>query len=419
MEVMAVKADKTRVVVTGMGAVTPLGNDLPSTWAGLVAGRCGVERITAFNPADLPVKIAGEVKNFDPTLYMDKKEARRLGSFIQYATAATYQAIEQAGLNLADEDPARVGLEMSSALGGLTTIEEQSVLLAQQGYKRVHPTLIPATLINMVPCFIGIDLHIQGPTHSSVTACATGISSLGEAMRRIVWGDAEVMLAGATESAITPLAFAGFSRLGALSARNDTPHQAITPFDLHRDGTVLGEGAAVMVLESLAHAQARSATILAEIVGYATNADAYHLAAPEPDGKGAARVMVNALRDAGLQAGQIDYIVAHGTGTPLNDTAETRAIKAVFGQQAYRIPVSALKSMTGHMLGGAGALSAVAIVQAMIKGIIPPTTGLETPDPDCDLDYVPAQARAQAVTYGMTNAFGFGGQNASIIFKKW
>lgn len=419
MDAMAVKEDRTRVVVTGMGVVTPLGNDLSSTWAGLVAGRCGIERISAFNTADLPVKIAGEVKDFDPTLYMDKKEARRLGSFIQYATAATYQAIEQAGLNPAHEDPTRVGLEMSSALGGLTTIEEQSVLLARQGYKRVHPTLIPATLINMVPCFIGIDLHIQGPTHSSVTACATGITSLGEAMRRIVWGDAEVMLAGATESAITPLAIAGFSRLGALSARNDTPHRAITPFDLHRDGTVLGEGAAVMVLESLAHAQARGAAILAEVVGYAITADAYHIAAPEPDGKGAARVMANALRDAHLQAGQIDYIAAHGTGTPLNDAAETRAIKAVFGEPAYRIPVSALKSMTGHMLGGAGALSAVAIVQAMIEGIIPPTTGLETPDPDCDLDYVPAQARVQAVTYGMANAFGFGGQNASIIFKKW
>lgn len=419
MDTMAANGNRTRVVVTGMGAVTPLGNDLSSTWAGLVAGRCGVERITAFNPADLPVKIAGEVKNFDPTVYMDKKEARRLGSFIQYAVAAAHQAVGQAGLNLAQEDPTRIGLEISSALGGLTTIEDQSVLLSQQGYKRVHPTLIPATLINMASCFIGIDLNIQGPAHSSVTACATGISSLGEAMRRIVWGDAEVMLAGATESAITPLAFAGFSRLGALSARNNTPHRAITPFDLHRDGTVLGEGAAVMVLESLAHAQARGAIILAEVAGYAMTSDAYHLAAPEPDGKGATRVMVNALRDARLTAGQIDYITAHGTGTPLNDTAETKALKAAFGEQAYGIPVSALKSMTGHMLGAAGALSAVAIVQAMGAGIVPPTIGIETPDPDCDLDYVPDRARAKAVTYGMANAFGFGGQNACIIFKKW
>lgn len=411
--------NRRRVVVTGMGAVTPIGNDLPSTWESMMNGVCGVERITAFDVADLPTKIAAAVKGFDPGLYMSRKDARRLGPFIQYAMAAAKQAIAQADLDLSQEDPTRIGLEVSSALGGLTTIEEQSVLLAEKGHKSVNPTLIPATLINMAACFIGIELNLQGPTNSSVSACATGITSMGEAMRRIVWGEVDVMLAGATESTITPVAVVGFSRLGALSSRNDTPHRAITPFDASRDGTVIGEGGAIVVLESLEHAQARGAKILAEVVGYAMTSDAHHIAAPAPDGRGASRAMKNALLDARLAGSQIDYIGAHGTGTPLNDVSETKAIKLVFGEAAYDIPVSSIKSMTGHMLGGAGALSAIAAIQAMQTGRIPPTIGLLEPDPACDLDYVPNEARSAGVTYGMANAFGFGGQNASIIFKKW
>jgi 3-oxoacyl-[acyl-carrier-protein] synthase II len=408
-----------RVVITGLGAVTPVGNDMKTTWENLVNGVSGVEKITAFDATNLPCQIAAEVKEFDPTVYMNKKDARRLGAFIQYAFASAHQAVEEAGLDFSAEDPTRIGLEVSSALGGIETIEVQSVLLDKKGFKNVHPTLIPATLINMIPCFIGIEMNIQGPTNSSVTACATGISSVGEAMRRIMWGEAEVMLSGATDSAVTPLAVVGFSRLGALSTRNNTPHRAITPFDADRDGTILGAGATVMVLESLDHAEDRGAKILAEVIGYAMTGDAHHIAAPEPNGVGATRSMVNALKDAGLEANQIDYIAAHGTGTPLNDISETLAIKRAFGDAAYNIPISSIKSMTGHMLGAAGALSCAAIVKAMQDGVVPPTVGLEKPDPKCDLDYVPNQARKIDVTYAMANAFGFGGQNASIILKRW
>jgi len=410
---------RKRVVITGMGAVTPLGNDLASTWQGLRDGVCGVERITAFDELDLPVKIAATVKGFDPDPYMSRKDSRRLAKFIQYGLASARQAVEAAGLDLAAEDPTRIGAEMSSALGGLPIIEEQSVVLHTKGYKRLNPTLIPATLINMAACFLSIDMHILGPVSAPVAACATGIAAVGEAMRRIVWGDADVMLAGAAESAVNPLALAGFSRLGALTRRDDTPKQAITPFDAGRDGTVIGEGAAVLVLESLEHAQARGAAILAEVVGYALSADAYHIAAPAPEGTGAARVMNGALQDANLQPAQISYIVAHGTGTPLNDASETQAVKATFGEAAYDIPLSSIKSMTGHMLGAAGALSVVAMVEAMRHSLLPPTIGLTHPDPDCDLDYVPTQVRPAQVEYAMANAFGFGGQNAGIVLKKW
>ena len=382
-------------------------------------GVCGVEKITAFDASDLPTQIAGAIKDFDPSLYMKKKDARRLGPFIQYAAATARQAVDQAGIDMEQEEPTRVGLEIRSALGGMAVVEEQGIVLEKMGYKSINPTLIPASLINMAACFVGIDMNIQGPTHSSVSACATGITSIGEAMRRIVWGEVDVMLAGATESTIMPLAVAGFARLGALSSRNETPHRAITPFDASRDGTIIGEGGATLVLEALDHAEARDANILAEVVGYALTGDAHHIAAPAPGGSGAARAMQNALRDAHMDGKQLDYVVAHGTGTPLNDKSETKAMKTVFGEDAYDIPVSSIKSMTGHMLGAAGAVSAVAVIQAMHDGRVPPTIGLLEPDPECDLDYVPNEARAVDVTYGMANAFGFGGQNGSIIFKKW
>ena len=411
--------NRRRVVVTGLGAVSPLGNDAASTWRGFAAGVCGVGNITRFDTAAVPAKIAAEVKNFDPAEYISRKEARRLSRFILYALASARQAQADAALDMAVEDPTRIGVEIGSALGGLPIIEAQSVTLHQKGYRRINPTLIPATLVNMAASFSSIDLHVLGPVSAPVAACATGIVAIGQAMRRIQWGEADVMFAGAADSAITPIAVLGFHRLGALTARNDTPERAITPFDAKRDGTVLGEGAAVLVLESLSHAQTRGAKILAEVTGYATTADAFHVAAPAPDADGATRAIVGAMRDADISPAEIGYIAAHGTGTPLNDAAETRAIKRACGDAAANIPISSQKSMVGHTLGAAGALASLAAVQVLQTGTIPPTIGLHTPDPDCDLDYVPNVARQGDVQYAMANAFGFGGQNAVIIFKKW
>ena len=408
-----------RVVVTGLGAVTPVGNDAATTWQNLVDGVCGVDKITRFDVSTLPVKLAAEVKDFDPTQYMSRKDARRLSRFVHFALASARQAAMDAALDFSVEDPTRIGVEIGSALGGVPIIEAQSVLLHTQGFRRVNPILIPASLSNMGACFTSIDMNILGPVNTPVAACATGIVSVGEAMRRIVWGDADVMFAGAADSTVNSLAVMGFHRLGALSSRNDAPKRAITPFDAERDGTVIGEGAAVLVLESLTHAQARGAAILAEVVGYALTADAYHIAAPLMSGDGAARAMTGALQSANLNPNQVDFIVAHGTGTPLNDAAETTATKIAFGDVAHKIPISGIKGMTGHMMGAAGALSCLTAVKAIQTGVVPPTVGLENPDPRCDLDYVPNVARRVDVRVAMANAFGFGGQNASIIFKKW
>ncbi|MFQ5614213.1 MAG: beta-ketoacyl-ACP synthase II [Anaerolineae bacterium] len=410
---------RPRVVITGMGAISSLGNNLASTWQGLVEGRCGVGPITAFDASRYLTRIAAEVKDFDARDYMDRRDARRTSAFIHYALAAAREALAAADLDLDREDKTRVGLEIGSALGGVQVTEEGRLLLEQRGPRAINPTLLPAVLINMAPCYLAIHFGIQGPASSTVTACTTGISAIGEAMRRVAWGDADVMIAGGSESIITPLAIASFSRLGALSTRNDTPERAITPFDAERDGTVLGEGAAVVVLESLDHALGRGAKILAEVVGYALTVDAYHLAKPDPGGLAAARAMTQALREAGLTAASLDYIAAHGTGTILNDAAETTALKAALGQRAYHIPVSSVKSMTGHMLGASGAMSVVSIVQAMQTGWLPPTAGYERPDPACDLDYVPNQARKLDVSVGMANSSGFGGQNASLVLKRW
>ncbi len=408
-----------RVVVTGMGAVSPLGNDVPATWDGLVRGRCGVGYISQFDTTDFPTKIAAEVRDFDPTRYTGRKNTRRMSRFILMALASAVQAADDAALDMAAEDPTRVGVEIGSALGGLPTIEAQSVILHRDGYRKLNPTLIPSTLVNMGACFTGINFNILGPTSSPVAACATGIVAIGEAARRIMLGDVDMMFAGAADSTINPLAVLGFQRLGALTARNDTPERAITPFDASRDGTVLGEGAAVLILESLAHAQARGARILAEVVGYAITADAFHISAPAPDATGATRVMQNAIRSAGISPADVGYIAAHGTGTPLNDTSESAAIKKALGAAAGKVLVSSQKSMMGHTLGAAGALASVAVIKTLETGIVTPTIGLETPDPACDLDYVPNVARRADVRFGMANAFGFGGQNASIIFKKW
>ncbi|RME72179.1 MAG: beta-ketoacyl-[acyl-carrier-protein] synthase II [Chloroflexi bacterium] len=416
---MFTNGNRRRVVITGMGMVSPLGNDLESTWQAMMRSECGIETITRFDVSDFPCRLAAFVKDFDPRLYMDKRDARRMAQFVQFAAAAAQQAITDAGLDLSQEDPTRVGVEIGSALGGADVVEEQRLVLETKGIKKINPTALPALLINMPSCFVSIQHNLQGPVGAPVSACATGISGIGEAMRRIVWGDADVMIAGSTESAITPLIVGAFGRLTALSSRNDTPKRALTPFDASRDGTVVGEGAAVVVLESLEHAQARGATILAEVKGFALTGDAYHISSPREDGSGAARAMSGALKDAGIEPHQVDYIAAHGTGTPMNDPIETQAIKTVFGEAAYDVAISSIKSMTGHTLGAAGALSAVAAVKAMLEGYIPPTINLEEPDPACDLDYVPNVPRQAEVNVALVNGFGFGGQNACLVLQKW
>jgi 3-oxoacyl-[acyl-carrier-protein] synthase II len=402
-----------------MGMVSPLGNDLPTSWQGMMRGECGVEPITKFDTTDFPSTIAAAVKNFDPLNYMEKRDARRMAPFLHFAMAATQEAIAEANLDFAREDPHRIGAEIGSAIGGADVVEEQRLILQEKGAKKVNPTAIPALLINMPGCFVAITYNIRGPVNASVTACATGISGIGEGMRRIVWGDADVMLVGGTESAITPVTVSAFGRLTALSRRNETPKRAITPFDAHRDGTVVGEGAGVMVLESLEHAQARGAKILAEVKGYSLTSDAFHISSPREDGSGAARAMQNALKDGNLEPHQVDYIAAHGTGTPMNDAIETKAIKMAFGEAAYDIPISSIKSMTGHTLGAAGALSAIAAVKGMHEGYLPPTINLDTPDPECDLDYIPNTPRPAEIKVAMANGFGFGGQNASVVLQKW
>jgi 3-oxoacyl-[acyl-carrier-protein] synthase II len=410
---------RRRVVITGMGAVTPLGNNVESTWAAMMRGECGVEPITRFDTTDFPCTIAAFVKDFNPLDYLDKRDVRRMSAFSHFAVAAAQQAITDAGLDLSREDPTRIGVEVGSGIGGANVVEEESLLMAQKGPRRVNPTTVPALLVSMPSCFIAIQNNILGPVNASVSACATGVSGIGEAMRRIVWGEADVMLAGGTDSAITPLVVNAFGRLTALSSRNDTPKRAITPFDAHRDGTVLGEGAGVVVVESLEHAQARKARILAEVKGYSLTSDAFHISSPREDGSGAARAMRNALNESGFKAEALDYIGAHGTGTPMNDAIETKALKLAFGEAAYDIPISSVKSMTGHMLGAAGTISAIAAIKAMHEGFLPPTINLETPDPECDLDYVPNTSRPAEVRVAMANGFGFGGQNASIILEKW
>lgn len=416
---MSMNGNRKRVVVTGMGAITPLGSDLNSTWAAMMRGECGVEKIDRFDTTDFPSKIAAFVKDFDPLDYLSKRDARRMSPFLHFAIGAAQQAIEQAGLDFQHEDPHRIGVEVGTAIGGSNVVEEQRLTLETQGPRKVNPTTIPALLVNMPGCFISITHNLRGPVSASVSACATGISGIGEGMRRIVWGDADVMLVGGTEAAITPLVISAFGRLTALSTRNDTPKRSITPFDASRDGTVIGEGAGVMVIESLEHAQARGAKILAEIKGYGLTSDAFHISSPREDGDGAARAMRRALDDAALPPEAVDYIGAHGTGTQMNDSIETQAIKTTFGEAAYDVAISSIKSMTGHTLGAAGALSAIAAVQSILTGNIPPTINLENPDPACDLDYVPNHPRQANVNVAMASGFGFGGQNASIVFKKW
>lgn len=409
----------SRVVVTGIGAVTPLGHTWPETWRNLVGGVSAGRRIAHFDPTDFPTQIACSVTDFRPENYMDAKEAKRLGAVTQYGWAAAQEAWAAAGLDMAHEDSDRVGIEMGSAFGALDIVEEQVLVLDKGGPRRIKPTLGPSVLISTTPCYISINMGITGPIDSRMSACATGITSLGDAMRRLQRGEVDVMIAGGTDAFQTPLMMASFSRLGAMSTRNDEPATACRPFCFTRDGLILGEGATVMVLETLEHAQARGARILAEITGVGLSSDAYNLAAPEPSGAGAAKAMRYAMREAGISGSDVDFIAAHGTATRLNDSSETAAIKLALGEAAYDARISSVKSMVGHMMGAAGTISAAAIVGAIQDGVVPPTINYHEPDPECDLNYVPNTAQARPVDVGMCNAFGFGGQNASMVVQRF
>lgn len=408
-----------RVVITGLGAVSPLGLDVESTWAGMLAGRSGVGLITEYDPSDLPSQMAATIKDFTPEPYLSQREARRLGRLTQLGIVATEQAMADARLKLADEDPTRVGIEMGSAFGALSIVEEQSWLGRSRGARAINPVVAPSVLITTTPCYMAIRYGIQGPVNSVVVACATGVVSIGEAARRIRDGDADVILAGGTDSYLTPLIMFSFSKLGAMSTRNDSPETACRPFDMDRDGMVIGEGAVTMVLESLEHAQARGATILAEVGGLGFTSDAYNMAAPDPAGLGAGRAISIALTKSGLQPEDIDYVAAHGTATKLNDNGETNAIKRALGEHAYEIPISSIKPMIGHTMGAAGTFGVFTLVKAIQTGWVPPTINYATPDPECDLDCVPNTARQVHVDAGVANAFGFGGQNGALVIKRF
>lgn len=408
-----------RVVITGMGAITPLGHSWAETWRNLVAGVSAGRRVTHFDPTDYPTQFACSVTDFEPARYMDAKEAKRLGTVTQYAWVATQEAVANSGLNLDHEDKDRVGIEMGSAFGALDLLEQQVLALDRGGPRRIKPTVGPSVLISTTPCYIAINLGVTGPVDSRMSACATGITSLGEAMRRLQRGEVDVMIAGGSDAFQTPLMMASFSRLGAMSTRNDNPATACRPFCATRDGLILGEGATVMVLETLEHAQARGAAILAEITGLGLSSDAYNMAAPEPTGVGAAKAMKYALREAAIEGSEIDFVAAHGTATRLNDSSETAAIKLALGEAAYDTRISSVKSMVGHMMGAAGAISAAAIVGAIQDGVLPPTINYVEPDPECDLNYVPNHAEQRRVDIGICNAFGFGGQNASMVIERF
>ena len=408
-----------RVVITGMGVVSPLGMETDEIWDGLLKGRSGVGPMPYFDASQFTTRFAACVKDFDVTQYMNPREAKRMDRFTQFAVVASGRAIEHAGLDLSREDLTRIGVEIGTAIGGWGGIERQSVILREKGQRRINPIFLPMVIVNMAACQVGIYFGLKGPTSSPVAACATGLVAVGEAMWRLRMGEADVMLAGGTESIDAPLGIAAFGRLGALSTRNEDPERACRPFDLDRDGTVLGEGSVVFVMETLEHARARHANILAEVLGYGLTGDAYHVAAPDPSGDGGARAMQTAIDASGLVASEIDYVAAHGTGTQLNDASETAAIKTVFGDGAYRTPISSNKSSVGHMLGAAGAFSIMVLIKTFQDNVIHPTANLETPDPECDLDYVPGEPREVRVDTAIANAFGFGGQNASVVLTRF
>ncbi len=410
---------RKRVVVTGLGCICPVGNDVQSMWENILAGISGVDTITHFDPSEYKSKIAAEVKGFDASARFGSRESRRMDRFTQFAVEAAEQACLDAGLAINDNNRRRIGAIVGSGIGGLGTLFEQMQVYIERGPMRVSPFLVPMMIPDTSGGMIAIHLGIQGPNMAIVTACATGTNAIGEAAEVIRRGHADVMFAGGSEAAIVPIAMAGLNVMTALSTRNDDPKRASRPFDLNRDGFVMGEGAAILLLESEEFARSRGATILAEISGYGVTNDAYHISAPAENGSGAAQCMRMALDDGGLNPTNIDYINAHGTSTPLNDKSETAAIKTVFGEQAYRVPISSTKSMTGHLLAASGAVEAVIGVKVLGNQILPPTINYETPDPECDLDYVPNTARPAKVERMMSNSFGFGGHNATIILSRY
>lgn len=410
---------KRRVVITGMGAITPIGCDVPTFWRNLTAGKSGISVIDNMDVSEYPAKIAGLVKDFDPAPYIEKKEIRRLDRFAQFAVAAATQAIRDAKLEITPDNAGRVGVYIGSGIGGIHTLLDNYRVLLERGPRRVSPVVVPMMIANIASGQISIMFGLRGPNSSPISACATGTHAIGDAFKIIERGAADVMVAGGSEAAVVDLSLAGFSNAKALSTRNDEPERASRPFDRDRDGFVMAEGSGVVVLEELEHALARGAHIYAEIIGYGMSGDAYHVTAPEPEGTGAMAAMRQAIEDAGIEPEEIQYINAHGTSTELGDQLETLAIKRLFGDHAYRLCVSSIKSMVGHLLGAAGGVEAIATAKAIEDGIVPPTINYETPDPDCDLDYVPNTARRMQLRTAMSNSFGFGGHNAAIILRHY
>jgi len=408
-----------RVVVTGMGVISPVGTGLDKFWAALISGESGIDKITKFDASEYKTQIAGEVKDFDAANYIEKKEARRMDRFIQFAVAASKMAIEDAKLDLNSEDMEKIGVVIGSGIGGINTMFEQSRILLERGPNRVSPLTVPMKIINMASGHVAMSFGLKGFNSSVVTACASGNNAIGDSFKLLQKGELDVVITGGTEAAIAPISIAGFAAMKAMSTHNDEPQKASRPFDAKRDGFVMGEGAGILILETLEHAQKRNAKIYAEIVGYGVTCDAYHITAPDPEGLGAAKAMKKAIEDAGLELSDISYINAHGTSTPLNDKLETLAIKNLFGEQAYNIPVSPIKSMIGHLLGAAGGVEAVTSVLTIFHDVIPPTINYEDTDPECDLDYVPNQARKWEINAVLSNNLGFGGHNVTIAFKKY
>jgi len=409
---------KNRVVITGMGAITPIGNNVKTFWENIKKGKCGIDFIRSFDTSEFKVKIAAEIKDFNPADVLDSKELKRMDKFTQMGIVAANEAVNDAGLSNEGDSRENWGIILGTGIGGFITIEKENRKIIEKGPGRVSPFFIPMALCNIAAANIAIKFGIKGICDTVITACASGTSSIGNAYRILQQNQADLIIAGGSEAAMTPLALAGFTSMGALCTHNKA-EQASIPFDIRRTGFVMGEGAGIMILETLEHAQKRGANIYAEVVGYGTTCDAYHITAPAPGGNGGARAMKMAINDSGINEEQISYINAHGTSTPYNDKNETEAIKTVFGEKAYDIPISSTKSMTGHMLGASGAAEAIVCVKAMQESFLPPTIGLQEQDPECDLDYVPLQGRNRNLQYTISNSFGFGGQNASILLKKW
>lgn len=408
-----------RVVITGLGLITSLGHDTETSWSALCQGKSGIQPIQGFDTTNYPVRFAGEVQDFDLSPYMDRKEIRHTDPYAQLALAAATQAIAQANLTISDEIAYQVGVCIGSGVGGFLTLHDQFMVLQKKGPERVSPFLIPMMMINAAPAVVSLHTGAKGPSWAAVSACATSGNALGEAWETIRRGETKVMIAGGSEKAVSPLGMAAFANMHALSRRNDDPQGASRPFDATRDGFVMGEGAGIMVLEELEFAQARGAHILGELVGYGSTSDAYHITEPEPQGAGITAAMQHALQKAGLQPAQVDYINAHGTSTVFNDRAETRAIKACFGEHAHQVAISSTKSMLGHTFGAAGAVEGIIAVLTIQHGIIPPTINLHHPDPECDLDYVPNEARRAQVNVALSNSIGFGGHNSCLVFQRY